>query len=343
MQKNYIKFEICGVFFRSPAKGVVMISMFNRKTVIRTISLGMSTVVLVGVGLLAGCTAITGSNTVEMGKPVDKNPTAVQENKQDKIMPEFMALVEGNTKPDAIIGFIGNYIASVSRDNAGIMLGELEKVQKNYLVKMEEKYYADTLQSSLNKVYKPGFDLNKIDEIQDAELKTLLIETRDMGYKVETSEGMYYPIMNYEYLKKYSLYATEDIMEYINIMAVETNKVPAKDAALIIGWDEVIERALAQESFIKKYGSSDKIESMKELQKRYLTFILYGLNNTPLFSYDTNTIEPEAKEVYQKAVKDNKDSELMQMLGKYMGVLEKSNYKLSDEVEKFRKDAVGSN
>ncbi|MHB1392218.1 MAG: hypothetical protein ACYCYE_03905 [Clostridia bacterium] len=42
-------------------------------------------------------------------------------------------------------------------------------------------------------------------------------------------------------------------------------------------------------------------------------------------------------------MKDNGDSELMQMLGKYMEILEKSNYKLSDEVEKFRKDAVGSN
>ncbi|HYF83677.1 MAG TPA: hypothetical protein VEB00_11695 [Clostridia bacterium] len=321
-----------------------MIRMFNKKTVIRFISLGMSTVVLVGVGLLAGCTTMTGSGTAEKDKPEDKNPPVVQENKQDKIMPEFMALVEGNAKPDAIIGFIGNYIASVSRDNAAIMLGELEKVQKNYLVNMEKKYYdGDTIQNSLNKVYKPGFDLNKIDDIQDAELKNLLIETRDMGYKVETSEGMYYPIMNYEYLKKYSIYALEDIMEYIDIMAVETNKVPAKDAALVIGWDEVIERALAQESFIKKYGSSAKIESMKELQKRYVTFMLYGLNNTPLFSYDTNTMEPEAKETYAKAVKDNGNSELMQMLGKYMELLEKSKYKFSEEIDTFRKNAVGSN
>ena len=320
-----------------------MISMLNKKTVIRTISLGMSTVVIVGAGLLTGCTSMAGSGN-ENGKPADKNPPVVQENKQDKIMPEFMALVEGNAKPDAIIGFIGNYIASVSRDNAAIMLGELEKVQKNYLVNMEKKYYdGDTIQNSLNKVYKPGLDLNKIDDIQDAELKNLLIETRDMGYKVETSEGMYYPIMNYEYLKKYSIYALEDIMEYIDIMAVETNKVPAKDAALVIGWDEVVQRALAQENFLKKYGSSAKVESMKELQKKYLTFMLYGLNNTPLFSYDTKMIDPEAKEVYVKAVRANSDSELMQMLGKYMGILEKSNYKLSDEVEKFRKDAVGSN
>ncbi len=332
---------MCGVLETS-IEGVEMMSILDKKTVIRSISLGMSTVVLVGAGLLTGCTTMAGSGNGN-GNPPDKNPPVVEENKQDKIMPEFAALVAGNPKPDAIIEFIGNYIASVSRDNASTMLGELEKAQKNYLVKLEKKYYPEALQSSLNKIYKPGFDLNKIDDIQDAELKSLLAETRDMGYRVETSEGMYYPIMNYEYLKKYSPYATEDSMEYINIMAVETNKVPAKDAALIIEWDEVIERALAQESFLKKYGSSAKVESIKELQKKYIIFMLYGLNNTPLFSYDTNTMEPEAKAVYAKAVEENSDSELMQMLGKYMELLEKSKYKFSEEIDTFRKNAVGGN
>lgn len=331
------------VLLKSPVKGVVMYKMLNKKTVIKSISLGMSAVVIVGAGLLSGCTSIADTSNAEKGGTTDKNPPAVQENKEDKVMPEFMALVGGDSKPASIIEFMDKNIAAVNKDNAAIMLGELEKAQKNYLPKLEEKYYPDALQISLRKVYKPGFDLNKIDDIQDAELKSLLVETRDMGYRVETAEGMYFPIMNYEYLKKYSPYASEDMKEYIDIMSVETNKVPAKDAALVIGWDEVIQRALAQENFIIKYGSSAKVESMKELQKKYITFMLYGLNNTPLFSYDTKTIDPEAKDTYLKAVKANGDSELMQMLGKYMEIIEKSNYKLSDEVDKFRKDAAGNN
>jgi hypothetical protein len=318
--------------------------MFNKKVFLRIISLCMSTVVLVGAGLLTGCATVVNNNTGS-NKAEDKNPPAVQEDKQDKIMPEFIALVGENPKSDKLIEFIDKNISSVSAKEAATMLVELEKVQKSYLPILEEKYYegdkGEAIQNNLSKVYKPGFDLDKIDDIQDAELKSLLTETRDMGYKVETAEGMYFPIMNYEYLKKYSPYASADIKDYIDIMAVETNKVPAKDAALMIGWDEVIERALAQESFIRKYGSSATIESMKELQKRYLTFMLYGLNNTPLFSYDTKTMDPEAKEAYTKAVKENGNSELMQLLGKYMEVLEKSNFKQSDEVEKFRKTAVG--
>jgi len=314
-----------------------MIKIFSRKVLLRPVLLTMSIAVLVGAGLLTGCTTIMGESKAE-----NKNPSVVQENKEDKLMAEFMALTEENPKPDVIIEFLNENIAGVSKGSASKMLEELEKAQKNYLSQLEDKYYNnEIIQSSLSRIYISEFDLNKIDDIQDEKLKSLLEETREMGYKVETAEGMYFPIMNYEYMKKYSSYAEDDIKNYIDIMAVETNKVPAKDAALMLSWDEVIERALAQEVFIKKYESSDKVNSINELKKRYLTFMLFGLNNTPLFSYDTKAMDPEAKEVYAKAVKYNGNSELMQMLGKYMEVLEKSNYKLSDEADKFRKDAIG--
>lgn len=316
--------------------------MFNRETVIRTISLGMSTVVLVGAGLLSGCTTTAG-NDAGNSKPADKNPPVVEENKQDKVMPEFLALVGQNPKPDVLLGFIDKNISDVPAKAASTMLVELERAQKSYLPMLEEKYYTDAaIQEGLLDIYKQGFDLSKINDTQDAVLKALLGETRAMGYKVETAEGMFFPIMDYEYLKKYSVYAEEDLKAYIEIMAVESGKVPAKDAALIIGWDEVVERALVQESFIRKYEGSVKSEDIKKLQEKYLVFMLYGLNNTPLFGYETKAMDPEARNAFEKAVKENGDSELMQLLGKYLEISKKSDYKLSEEVEEFRKAAVGS-
>lgn len=316
--------------------------MFNKKGLLRSVSLGMSTVVIIGAGLLSGCTAPEENKSVD--KAADKNPPAVEENIQDKIMPEFAALVGENPKPDVLIEFIDKNIARVSRENVSTMLEELEKSQKNNLLKLEDKYYSgEAIQRGLSEIYEPGFDLSKLENIKDAELKSLLEETRNKGYKVETAEGTFFPIMNYEYLKKYSPYATEAMKAYINIMAEETNKVPAKDAALMIGWDEIVSRALAQEAFIKKYGDSSRVESVKELMKKYTVFMLFGLNNTPLFSYDTKTMDKEAKEAYAIAVKDNGGSELMQLIGRYMEILEKSDYKLSDEAEKFRKGAIEDN
>ncbi len=47
----------------------------------------------------------------------------------------------------------------------------------------------------------------------------------DSGYKLIYEEGMFYPIIDYEFYKKYSNNVTDDIREYINVMAVESNEV----------------------------------------------------------------------------------------------------------------------
>jgi hypothetical protein len=308
---------------------------FDKKVYIRGLSIGMTILVITGAGLLGGCTAKEGD------KNIDNTPKPIEQvDTQSKIMSDFNTLMGSNPKVVAVIEFIDKNISKASKENAAIMLSRLEEVQKKDLPKLDEKYYDEAIQTELQKVYKPDFDLNKLDEIQDAELKDLLIETRDMGYKVETAEGMYFLVMNYEFYKKYSPYVTEDISEYIEIMARESNVTPIKDAALVIDWNEIVKRAMAQEQFIKTYESSAKFDAIKELQKRYLTFMLYGSNNTPLFSYDTNVMQPEAVDTYLSAVKANKESETMQMLGKYLDILSKTDYKFSDEADKFRKDIV---
>lgn len=314
--------------------------MFSKSVFFRIVLIAIFAVMLSGIGLLSGCAAFV-SDDVDSSKAEDNNPTAAEECKQDKIMAEFKALAGENPKPDTIIKFMDKNISGVSKEDASKMIEELEKVQKNYLPTLEEKYYnGESVQNGLMDIYEIDFDINRIYDTEEAELKSLLAETRDMGFKVETTEGMFFPIINYEFMKKYTPFAAGDIKGYIDIMAEESNKVPAKDAGLMIGWDEIIKRALAQEEFIVKHGSSAKAESIKKLQKKYISFILHGLDNTPLFWYDTKIMVPEAREAYEKAVKDNENSELAKLLGKYMEILEKSGYKQSKEADEFRKDVL---
>jgi len=76
--------------------------------------------------------------------------------------------------------------------------------------------------------------LGKVYEIEDEKVRELLSKTKNSGYRVETAEGMFFPVIDYEVYKKYSEYVTEDVKEYINIMAEESNNPPAKDAALVV-------------------------------------------------------------------------------------------------------------
>ncbi|MDF2524641.1 MAG: hypothetical protein K0R31_2282, partial [Clostridiales bacterium] len=274
---------------------------------------------------------------------IQTNINVVQEDIQVKIMADFKTLMDSNPKADKVIEFIDKNVSNVSKGNASIMVTGLEERQRKGLPVLEGKYFnGEAIQNKMSKVYKVDFDLNKLDSIQDKEVKDLLTETKDSAYKVETAEGTFFPVINYEYYKKYSTYVNTDIKDYIDIMAVESNKVPAKDAALMIGWDEIINRALIQEKFIKNNASSVKVSDVRQLLKKYFSFMIFGANNTPLFSYETKTIKPEAKTVYLNAVKNNGDSKIIQVLGKYMDLLSKTNYKLNDDVDKFRKSAVES-
>jgi hypothetical protein len=123
-------------------------------------------------------------------------------------------------------------------------------------------------------------------------------------------------------------------------MTVESDSVPAKDGALVIGWDKVIERALTQEAFIKKYADSDKLPEVKQLYNKYLQFSFLGLNNTPLFSYDGKVMAEGAKLAYSKIDFTIDDSELRKSLKDFMVLLVDSNYKLTPEIERYRKSVV---
>lgn len=327
---------------------IIMISNFNKKSKKWTAAAIMLTLVVGGVSLTApneSVKAYLGLNnqkesTISNGNTGEKTEVLTSD-KEKSILDNFDNLINKNASTAEVSKFVEDNISKVSKENASILLYKLEEYQKKNLTKLEEQFANDMdIQISMNKVYKADFDINKLDYIQDKKLKDILVEMRNSGYKIETAEGMYFPVLNYEIYKTYSSYVTEDLKEYIEIMAVESNKVSVKDGAIMITWDELLQRAFNQEQFIDKYKNSVKINDIKELYKRYTVFVLYGTNNTPLFSYDTKVLSSEAKNSYIKETRSNNNSKLLSNVKGLLNVLEKNNYKLTDEVERYRKSIL---
>jgi len=291
-------------------------------------------------GLLGGCTAgADKENVKDINVQANIDEQKSNEN-QAKINEDFKSLMKSSSVID-ILKFIDNNISKVSNNDASAMLTALEKAQKSYLPKLEEKYYTqEGIQGKISRVYKADFDINKIDNIEDAKLKELLTETRDSGYRVDTAEGMFYPVINYEAYKKYSNFVAQDIKDYIELMAVESKKAPAKDAALVISWDEMINRAASQQKFIDQNRESVKLQDVKNLYKKYITFTFLGLNNTPLFNYTTKAMVPEAKKAYMNTAVISNNNAYYSLVSDYLKVLEKNNYSLTSEVDKYRKDTM---
>ncbi|MCT8978431.1 M56 family metallopeptidase [Clostridium sp. CX1] len=335
---------VTGMINKSELKRrIIMISKFSKKSIKRTVITILITLILAGVGLTNANESFKGylglnSSKENKEKGISKEESEVlTSEKQRAILDNLDDLIKKDTSTNQFIKVLNDNVAKVSKEYASTMIFKLEEMQKKNLPKLEERFYNDDMQSKINKIYNINFNINKIDYIEDKELKDLLVETRNGGYKIETAEGMYFPVLDYESYKQYSPYVTEDIKNYIQIMAVESNKTPIKDAALMISWDELLKRALKQEEFISKYGNSVKINDVRQLYKQYIVFILYGANNTPIFQYDTKELVPEAKISYTNAIKESNNSETLGNIKGFINILEESNYKITEKVESYRK------
>ncbi|AEG59055.1 hypothetical protein [Desulforamulus ruminis] len=295
--------------------------------------------IILPIFFIAVLLATSGCSGSTDGKAEQKD----QEKEQarvESVLKEFHSLTaEGGTIKQQI-QFIDDNIKTLPQEAASEMILSLEKNLMDYQPVLEEKYWQEEVQSGLFEAFTTGIDINKGDLMKDPALKDLLNETRASGFKIETAEGTFFPIINYEMFKQYTPRLTPDIQEYLNIMAEESNQAPAKDAALVIGWEEVLQRALKQEKFIADYKESKKVNDIKQLYKKYMTFTYYGANNTPLFDYDTNTLNSKAKSVYLNAVKNNGSSVFLNNLSVFLDIAKKNDYKLTGEVEKYRENIL---
>ena len=97
--------------------------------------------------------------------------------------------------------------------------------------------------------------------------------------------------------------------------------------------DQVVERALRQDKFLQDHPASEKAEEVKELYKKYVTFTLFGLNNTPLFDYNTKAMDGDAKDAYTQALKAEKKATIRFV----KGILRcwKNSFALTDEVDQY--------
>lgn len=285
---------------------------------------------------------ISGCAGKEAVSPKPVQPAAEQAaSAEAAVLAAFNVLLQKEEPSIAeLIRYIDDHITAVSPSAASTMLVRLETVQKARLPGLQDKFGAsEVVQAVLAKSKQAGLTGEFIATVADLEARAILTETHTGGYKIETAEGMYFPVIDYAFYKQYSRAVTADIAAFIDIMAVESDNTPVKDAALMIDWPEILKRAMAQEQFIRDHSGSVKIDDMRQLLKRYTAFALYGANNTPLFSYDTQQMNPAAKAAYQQTAFDAGRGSFSKIMAGYLVVLQQSDFRLTDPVQQYRNAA----
>lgn len=267
------------------------------------------------------------------------NPLTANNNHAEAIYKAALPLLSSSNKLPEAIKYLNANMYAVGSYRATIMTLKLENLHKAALPAWESKFSTSNVQRKLTAIYKADASMKTLaDATEDLTLRTLLKSASENGYKLETAEGTFFPVIDYEAYRKYKLYVTDDISAYLSIMATESDLPSSKDNGLVIGWTDVAARALSQEQFIQNHPKSNRISAVKSLYSIYVNNTFYGQNNTPLFHYDNLEMDLEAQKAYSSILTKNKDnSPFLQKLDGFMKLMKDKDYKLTDEVEQYRK------
>ena len=197
----------------------------------------------------------------------------------------------------------------------------------------EKQLFSEAINPTINH-YKLH-ELTKL-QIKEESIKTLVQSFLADGFKLSSSEGMFYIEIDYpQIMTKYGPYASNQMSGYLQIMARETAKHFAEDAALIISPDELRDRIVAIENFSQKNPRFQRLAEVKKLDKMYRPAYLIGLNNTPAFNYQTNRLTEPFLKSFQSTVTKYPNSDFSRLIQDYLKVLQKNGYRKTQEVLEF--------
>ncbi|WP_334077043.1 hypothetical protein [Paenibacillus sanfengchensis] len=268
-----------------------------------------------------------------------QSPSRLPEAEQDRIADDFEALLkQGGTLKEAFDS-LGQYTGKMSGERMSTMLLAFEDAQREALGPLTDRYYEGNRQEMLNQVIEEGDTLEElIGKVQDDSLKTLLTETREGKFVLDWTEGMFSPTPDYTALAAFGSQAGDDTAAYLKLMAQETVQPTSRDAGLTITWEELLNRSLALEKLTTKYPDFKWTEDLETKLDYYKRTLMYGLDNTPLFGFETSVMEPEARQAYEAALAegDVEASPLLQNLRAFMDEAAKEEYKLNESLEELR-------
>ncbi|MGE5398017.1 MAG: hypothetical protein ACM3MK_10840 [Chitinophagales bacterium] len=289
--------------------------------------------VIIVLGLITGCGGKdNNASTVNKAKTPEKANVQTALNQ----------LLSRDATEKEIIQFADQHIKTLKQKDANRLVLKLEETQKKDLDSQSRAFESTEIQETLIENQQQVFSDSSQFNTANASVNALWKDTQERGYKVICTEGMFYPIIDYAAYKPYKPYVTKDIKAYIDIMTNESEEATAEDNGIAISWDQLASRALQSESFVNLYPQSARFQAVNDLYNDYVSFYLYGANNSPAFDYQTQTLNQELLESYKNLIKDSPNSQLAQIILQYLPVLEKSNYLRTPEVDQFIKDALAS-
>ncbi|OPA76811.1 hypothetical protein BVG16_16765 [Paenibacillus selenitireducens] len=254
--------------------------------------------------------------------PAQQKSTVSNGEKEEIIKKLQDELSKLNEAADAVT-LTESYIKNTGEKQADHMFMTLEDFYDKNITIAQERFSRTEVQEALLKISYP-ITAEKVATIPNKEIRHMVEQQLNGKYKLESAEGMIFPVVDYEGLKMFQPYLTVSMKDYINLQAIQSNEPVAKDAGLVISREELMKRTEQVEKYLLKYQQMARYDRVKQMYLNHLQMLLLGLNNTPTFDYDTYKLNPDVKKEFQQLINKHPDTVTSRVVDQFLQILSKT-------------------
>ncbi|HEY5746530.1 MAG TPA: hypothetical protein VIU12_10670 [Chryseolinea sp.] len=195
---------------------------------------------------------------------------------------------------------------------------------------------AGHLTDTLNSKEYTGLLDKLYDHAEDPDLRNFLNYLDLFSLKVFITEGTYYADADPDLF--YSIFrvkASPPLLDYLEIRKKELKEGFSEDAGLVISFPEVYERVESWGKFMADYPDHSLRNDALNLYEMYLSTLITGMDNSRVFDFEKERLDPEIKSLYENIMKAGKDSLSRKIITDYYILLSKNDFKYNESVNTF--------
>lgn len=293
------------------------------------------------IGLIMAVISFVGCKKIEDKVVIDTEPGDIVVELEtpkdpDEIMKEFYQMINSDETTGAVKIFLNDRIKNLDVTKADTMILDYEGNLIQNLNVLLKEYEKANSNPELSKVFDLGV-VENISNVKDESLKELLNRTLDGGYILLKGEGYIYPEIDYGEMLAYKEYISKSVLNYIEIMDLETSDRFTYGEEIEIPLKDLLNRALKSEEYLLSNTGARTTNKIYELYVEYIDAAILGTGNPFVLANEgTSIIKKDILNEYINFVKDNKDSRTSEFIQEYIDILgENDNDMDAPEVIEF--------
>lgn len=183
------------------------------------------------------------------------------------------------------------------------------------------------LEKEGEKIWQNTFDHSKFPETK---------KLAENGLKVTTAEGSYFPTTDYKMLKSALAGSLSPATAaFLDQTIVEDLDPTGSDGGIIIDSAELVKRAIFWENWTKNNPNHVLAERAANDALWLASDILGGMNNTPVFDYETGKIYPEAQNTWDLVLKNHPNSMIAKRILEIQALVKEDGGKRGPKTEAY--------